>query len=196
MRKVLVATLALCLVAVSLGVAVAGSNPKRLGTDPAGDSAPAIDITYLDFDSGAMLTENGPVKALDIRIGVDGMLPTYGSIPEVPAFEWIFTTGKRMFIAEAVASHPEHLFFLFELKGDTYEQLIGATGKFDVEGGFIQIVVPLETIGAKRGTVVSGVKEPLEVIGNNGADVDVHIHAGSETIWVDEMTTAKSFVVR
>ena len=192
----LVATLALCLVVVTLGVATAGSNPKRLGTDPAGDSPPAIDITYLDVDSGAMLTENGPVKALDIRIGIDGMLPTFGSYPEVPAFEWIFTTGERMFIAEAVAFYPKPLFFLFELKGDSYEQLIGATGKFDVEGGFIQIVVPLKTIGAKRGTIVEGVKEPLEVLGNNGADVDVHIHADSETIWVDEMTTTKSFVVR
>lgn len=192
MRRVLLLALALAVSAIP--IAQAGGNVKRLGTDPSGDAPPAIDIAYLDVGTTQIDVAGKRTPALEIRLGLNGMLPAFGSYPEVPAMEWIFKAGKRSFIAEAVAGRNPR-FFLFELKGDTYEQLPSPTGRFDTAGGFAQILVPLEAIGAKRGTVLTGIKKPLELLGNSGADVDVHIHHATGTEYVDEMTTTKSFTI-
>ena len=194
MRKVLVGALVGCLMAVPISGAFGRAPVKRLGTDPSRDSAPAIDITYLDVTTHGILTDDGPKRGLEIRIGLDGMLPTLGSYPEVPAFEWIFQTGGRRFIAEAVAGRTPR-FFLFELHDDSYEQLAAPWGAFDPAAGYLKILVPLDAIGAKKGSVITGVREPLEIIGNNGADVDVHAHHATGTEYIDEMTTTKSYVV-
>lgn len=174
-------------------LAIVGSSPahakvSRLGADPSGDGPPALDITYLDVGRDK--------DSLEIRVGVEGMFPAVGGYPEGPGIEWIFTVGKRSFIAEAVASRTPKFFF-FELKGHSYEQLQGITGTYDAADGFIRMLVPLELIGAKAGSVVKGFHDPLDMINKtNGTDVDAHIHnpAGG-TEYIDDMKTKKNFVV-
>lgn len=179
------------LAALALSVAsalpsIAAGKAVRLGSDPAGDGPPSLDVTFLD------VARNG--DSLEIRIGVDKMLPVVGGVPEGPGIEWIFTAGKRSFLAEAVAG-PSPSFYFFELKGDTFEQLQGMTGTYDSSEGFIRMLVPLELIGAKRGTVVKGFHDPLEELNkDNGTDVDAHVHnpAGG-TEYLDDMETTKSY---
>lgn len=188
MRKIVVLA---AVVAVALATAPAGAGPKmvRLGTDPTGDGPPALDITFLDVGRNK--------NALEIRIGLDKMLPVLGSYPEGPGLEWIFTTGKRSFLAEAVASRTPKFFF-FELKGHSYEQLQGITGTYDWTDGFVRMLVPLELIGAKKGTVIEGFHKPLELINKeNGTDVDAHVHTQpvGGTEYIDDLKTSKSFRV-
>lgn len=178
-------------VALSLSSSVSfGSEVKmtRLGSDAIGDGPPALDITFLDVGRNK--------DALEIRIGIDKMIPVVGGYPEGPGIEWIFTTGKRSFIAEAVASRVPKFFF-FELKRHSYEQLQGITGTYDWNEGFIRMLVPLELIGAKKGTVISGFHKPLEMINkDNGTDVDSHIHTTpGQTEYFDDLKTTKSFRV-
>ena len=177
--------------AVALGTAIpsiAAPKVARLGTDPAGDGPPALDITFLDVTTAK--------DQLEIRVGVDQMLPVFGGYPEGPGIEWIFTVGKRSFIAEAVAARTPKFFF-FELKGHSYEQLQGITGTYDPADGFIRMLVPLELIGAKSGSRVSGYHKPLEMINkDNGTDVDAHLHTpDGGTEYLDDMKTSKSYLV-
>lgn len=188
MKKISVALLSL-LLAASMGLpSGAAGKVTRLGTDPAGDGPPALDVTFLDVTT---------VKdALEIRVGVDKMMPIFGGYPKGPGIEWIFTVGKRSFIAEAVADRTPKFFF-FELKGDSYEQLQGMTGTYDPADGFIRMVVPFDLIGAKTGSRVSGYHKPLEMISKtNGADVDSHLHTTpGRTEYLDDMKTTKSYVI-
>lgn len=162
------------------------SEVKRLGTDPTLDGPPTVDITYLDVGR----TE----ESLEIRIGVENMVPVVGGIPQGPGIEWIFSAGKRSFLAEAVAGTTPRFFF-FELKHHTYEQVQGITGTYDPTEGFIRMLVPLELIGADRGSVVKGYHKPLKMIPDrvNGSDVDAHVHHVNGTVFLDDMKTSKSF---
>jgi hypothetical protein len=175
LRNVLLVVLACLLVAPA---ALAGGGHSELGTDPSGDGPPALDITYLQVGKQG--------KALSVRIGVEGMFPEIGGYPEAPGIEWIFTVRGRTFIAEGVAGTDGPAFYLFEEKDGSYTQLESPTGTYDHADGFIDILIPLKTIGAKRGAVVAGA-------GDN--DVDAHVHAGPQTHYADTMTTTKSFVV-
>lgn len=180
------ALVAAALVAVALP-SQAGERLVRLGTDPAGDAPPALDITFLDVGR----TED----ALEMHIGIDKMLPLIGGYPEGPGIEWIFSVGKRAFIAEAVAGRTPRFYF-FELKGHSYEQLQGITGTYDSADGFIRMLVPLELIGAKKGTTITGFHKPLEMINkDNGTDVDAHVHRPGGTEYLDDMKTTKSYVI-
>ncbi|MGH2806479.1 MAG: hypothetical protein ACRDKT_04300 [Actinomycetota bacterium] len=175
--------LALALVATTLAApARAETKLTRLGTDPAGDSAPALDVTYLDVGrSGANL---------EIRIGVANMIPPGGGYPLLPGIEWIFDVGRNTFIAEGVATtSPEGSFYLFKKKGDSYEQLESPHGTYNWADGYIMMHVPLKDIGARSGTLISGV-------GKKGTeDVDAHVHVGPNTFYPDTMATTKDYVV-
>ncbi len=139
MKRISVGLLSLVL-AFSMGLpSGAAGKVVRLGTDPAGDGPPALDVTFLDVTTAK--------DALEIRVGVANMVPVFGGYPEGPGIEWIFTVGKRSFIAEAVAARTPKFFF-FELKGDSYEQLQGMTGTYDPADGFIRMLVPFYLIGA------------------------------------------------
>ncbi len=186
MRKILTMSLAMLLAAILTVPSGAAGKVVRLGTDPAGDGPPALDVTFLDVTTAG--------KDLEIRIGVDKMVPVTGGYPEGPGLEWIFTVGKRTFIAEAVASRTPRFFF-FELKKDTFEQLQGITGTYNPADGFIRMLVPLELIGAKRGTRIGGYRKPLEEISKtNGTDVDSHLHsAPGRTEYLDDMETTKTY---
>lgn len=185
MRRALAAAAA-ALVVFGAFPSSAATKMVRLGTDPVGDGPPALDVTFLDA---------GRAKdALEIHVGVDKMLPLVGGVPEGPGIEWIFTVGRRTFIAEAVASRTPKFFF-FELKGDSFEQLQGITGTYDWTDGFIRMLVPLKLIGAKKGTVIAGSHKPLDMINkDNGTDVDTHIHTTpGQTEYFDDMKTSKKF---
>lgn len=153
---------------------------KTLGTDPAGDSLPAVDLTYLEVG------KNG--RDLEIRIGVDGMIPPAGGYPEVPGIEWIFKVKKRTFLAEAVARRSAPLFLLFELKGDAYEQIGNVEGTYEWSDGFISLLVPLDAIGATKGTRIVGANDA-------GDDVDSHVHLPGRTLYTDTFATTKHYVV-
>ena len=188
MRRLSIAAVAALL---SLAVALpSGAAPKvaRLGTDPTGDAPPAVDITFLDVTT---------VKdSLEIRIGIDGMIPVFGGFPEGPGIEWIFSVGKRSFIAEAKAARVPKFYF-FELKGHSYEQLQGITGTYDPADGFIRMLLPLDLIGAKRGSQVAGFHKDLPMISKtNGTDVDAHVHTTpGRTEYIDDMKTSKTYVI-
>lgn len=166
----------------------ASRDVARLGTDPSGDGPPAADITFLD-----VTTTKG---SLEIRIGIENMVPVFGGAPEGPGIEWLFTVGKRSFIAEAKASRVPKFFF-FELKGHSYEQLQGITGTYDPADGFIRMLLPLELIGAKRGSKITGFHKDLAMISKtNGTDVDAHVHTTpGNTTYLDDLKTSKTYVV-
>ncbi|MEA2434093.1 MAG: hypothetical protein QOG54_1550 [Actinomycetota bacterium] len=158
--------------------AFAANGPEELGNDPSGDGPPALDVTYLQVARAG--------KSLEVAIGVSGMFPQVGGYPEAPGIEWSFTSKGRTFVAEAVASLNGPTFYLFEEKGGAYEQLESPTGTYDHADGYIMIAIPLKTIGAKRGTVISGTGEN---------DVDAHVHVGPQTYYADQMTTTKDYVI-
>lgn len=181
MRKIFAALVATLTLALLLAPAGAGPRFKQLGTDPAGDGPPALDVTYLKVG------RNGP--NLEIRIGIDKMLPVIAGYPELPGIEWTFDVKKRRFIAEAVAGSRGPLFFLFEEKNGGYTQLESPEGTYDPADGYASIIVPLKTIGAKSGVKISGAD------GLEHGDVDAHVHLLATTIYPDGMQTKKDYVV-
>jgi len=160
--------------------ATAAGALKRLGDDPSNDGPPALDISYLEVGAAA--------KKLEVRIGIETMLPGTGGYPALPGIEWIFDLGGRTFLAEAVAD-SEPAFYLFELKGDAFTQLDSPTGTYDHANGYASILIPFEDIGARSGMKVSGTGKKGTV------DVDAHIHFGPQTYFADEMATTKDFVI-
>lgn len=185
MRRTIVTALALSLLASAALPAGGAPKYKRLGEDPALDAPAALDLTYLD------VARTG--KAIDIRFGIEGMLPQAGGYPELPGIEWVFTTGTRTFIAEVVAgTSPETArFFLFEIKdGGSFAQLENPTGTYDHADGFASVRVALKSIGAKKGTRLTGVD-----LGETEGDVDAHVHLGPMTHYADSFATTKPFRV-
>jgi hypothetical protein len=191
MLKVASVVAALALLSGAITPAEAGPRFKTLGTDPAGDAPPALDLTYLKVGQAALKTDEGLKRAFEIRIGVEGMLPELGGYPDVPGIEWVFKIADRVFIAEGVAGRTPR-FFLFEMTPDGFEQLESPFGTYDWEDGFIRIVVPLELVGARRGSVVTG--EVVDELGADG-DVDAHLHIGPETYYADAFKTSGRFVI-
>ena len=181
MKKLLGALVAACLITAMPAASAGGGSLKRLGTDPAGDGPAALDVTYLDV--GAHHGE------LEIRIGVDKMLPGIGGYPELPGIEWTFDVGSRTFIAEAAVQNGQGNYYLFELKGNSFTQLDSPKGTYNWADGYVSIIVPLNDIGARRGTKISGT-------GPKGTeDVDSHVHALATTYYPDYLATRKDFIV-
>ena len=180
MKKLTLLIAAMSLVA-ALAPASAAPKMTRLGTDPAGDGPPALDVTYLDV--------GGHHGTLEIRIGVDGMLPGLGGYPELPGIEWTFDVAGRTFVAEGAVQNAAGSFYLFELKGGAFEQLDTPEGTYNPDDGYISIHVPYSDIGARKGMKISGT-------GPKGTeDVDAHVHAGATTHYPDYLATTKDFVL-
>jgi hypothetical protein len=183
MRKILVGALSVLLVGCLTLPSGAAVKMTRLGEDPAGDGTPTLDVTYLDVGRAG--------DALEIRIGMATILPVVRAIPpEAPGVEWIFDVKGRTFVAEGVPGTTP-TFYLFELMDDgSATQLETPQGTYDAEDGYVMLMIPLKTIGAKKGTVISGT-------GPKGTeDVDAHIHFGVADEYPDRMATTKDFVVR
>ena len=180
MKKMICALAAVALL-VALTPASAAPKLKRLATDPAGDAPPALDVTYLEV--------GGHHGTLEIRIGVDGMLPVLAGYPELPGIEWTFDSAGRTFVAEAAVQNGAPAFYLFELKGGAFTQLDTPEGTYDPADGYISIHVPYSDIGARPGSKISGT-------GPKGTeDVDAHVHAGATTHYPDYAASTKDFVL-
>ena len=185
MRKTLVCALAAALALTVVAPSGAARKVVRLGSDPAGDAPPSVDITFLDVTRSE--------DDLEIRIGIDKMIPVTGGYGEGPV-EWVFMAGKRTFIAEALSGRTPR-FFLFEVMGDTYEQLTAPTGTYSADDGFARILVPLETIGAKTGTKIVGFQDAIPAIDKpGGQDVDSHVHTVG-TQYLDTFKTTRGYLV-
>ena len=184
MRKTTVVLLALALLVSFAGTGSAKVTTKTLGTDPAGDGPPALDVTYLKV--GRLRTD------LYIEIGVDKMLPPDGGIHQIAAIDWVFAINGRTFIVEAFVDVGSPDFFLFEILDDgSHKQLVGPTGDYTWSNGYINMLVPLKRIGAKSGSVIGRSDES-----ESGADVSAFVHpAGVTTHYVDTMETTRDFVV-
>jgi hypothetical protein len=199
MKKSLVA-LALCaVVAASAVPAHAKGGLKTLGTDPAGDGYPGLDVTYLQVGRRS--------ANLEVRIGLE-MIPRAAGFPDLPGIEWVFdaqppappcpkgfacpdvVTPPRTFVAEAVKTATGADFYLFELMEDgSFKQLGQPEGTYNAADGYASILVPLKMIGARKGTVVYGTD------GLENGDVDAHVHIGPQTHYPDGMETNKSYVI-
>lgn len=177
MKKTLCSFVAFAFALSGISGAGAAAQLKRLGEDPAGDGPVGLDLTYLDVGRHG--------ADMHIRIGVE-MVPGIAGYPELPGIEWTFKVGGRTFIAEGVSGSTP-TFYLFEQTADGFTQLDSPTGTYSADDGFIDIFVPLKTIGAKRGSVVTGVENP-----DAGGDVDAHVHIGAATEYPDAFTTTKS----
>ena len=182
MKKALIA-LGLCaMLAASAVPAYAGKGGlKTLGTDPSGDGLPGLDVTYLQVG------RNG--ADLEVRIGL-AMLPQLAGFPDLPGIEWVFDVKGRTFVAEAVKTANGADFYLFELADDgSFQQLAQPEGTYEGSDGYTSILVPLKTIGARRGTLIKGTD------GLENGDVDAHVHVGPQTYYPDGMETDKGYVV-
>lgn len=182
MRKFAALLIALALLGSLASSGHAKVVTKTLGTDPAGDGPPALDITYL---------KAGRLRAdLYLEIGVDKMLPPDGGYHALPGIEWVFDVKGRTFVAEAVVNRGEPDFYLFEIMEDgSAKQLDSPTGGYTWTNGYIHMLVPLKDIGAAKGTVISGTENY-----ESGGDVDAHIHHAG-TYYADVMATTRDFVV-
>ncbi|HYO61786.1 MAG TPA: hypothetical protein VEU29_07795 [Actinomycetota bacterium] len=197
MRKILV-SLALCAaVAASALPAHAKGGLKTLGTDPSGDGLPGLDVTSLQVGRTG--------QDLEVRIGLQ-MLPQAAGFPDLPGIEWVFDVTPRApkckgtclavvpptrtFVAEAVKTSAGADFYLFEVMDDgSFEQIGQPEGTYEGSDGYTSIFVPLEMIGAGKGTVVKGTD------GLEHGDVDAHVHVGTVTHYPDGMETKKAYVI-
>ena len=180
-RSLLVAALVAACVATAIP---SQAEPKlsRLGTDEELDAPPSLDVTYLDVGQSG--------KALEIRIGLSGIFPELRA-PAGAGIEWTFDVNGRTFVAEG---HPDYAngpaYTLFESRNGVFTQLRSLKGSWDADAGYLGMFVPLKTIGARKGTVISG-------HGPKGTeDVDIHQHSGPVSPVVDTLATTKDFKVR
>lgn len=166
---------------LSLPSGATAAPMKVLGTDPALDGPPAADLVSL-----AAATHGSDFH---IQIGLAQAFPVQGSYPGA-GIEWAFEVRGRTFLAEA---HPEPgamRYTLFEIQGDSLRQVKILDGAFDTATGLIDMYVPLATIGARKGTKISGAGD------GTTPDVDIHQHAGPASRELDALTTTTDFVVR
>jgi hypothetical protein len=174
--------LAAVIAAGLIGSAVpAGAAPGLtvLGTDPALDAAPGSDLTQL-----AAATHGSD---LHIQFTFANALPVIGTYGDPTGIQWAFKSRGKTYVAEGYPVGTSFGYTLFEITGGTFKQIADLEGNFDTAAGVMDIYVPLKTIGAKKGSKITGAGEN---------DVDVHVHAGPATHYADQMTTEKGFVVR
>lgn len=160
------------------GAAVAGPKYKSMGEDATMDAPPGLDVSYLEVARVG--------KDLDVRIGMANMLPAMGGYPELPGVEWLFTTGKGTYLAEAYVGTDGPHFLVFQQDGEAFNVLGEVEGTYDTADGFISILVPLKMIKAKKGTVITGAGEN---------DVDSHVHAVVTSEYSDVMTSEGSYKI-
>lgn len=182
LRNTARAAIALAIAATTLLPSAATAAPmKVLGTDPALDGAPGADLVSL-----AAATHGSDFH---IQIGLAQALPVQGSYPGA-GIEWAFEVRGRTFLAEAHPEPGEMRYTLFEIAGDELRQVKILEGAFDTETGLIDMYVPLQSIGARKGTKISGAGD------GSTPDADIHQHAGPASRELDALTTTSDFVVR
>jgi len=178
-KRLLASVVVALVVVLGGGPAGAGAGMTVLGTDPAMDAPPGGDLTQL------AVTTHG--SDLHVQLTLANSIPVAGTYGAPTGIQWAFEVRGKTFVAEAYPSGVTFRYVLFEKKGETFEQVAMLEGEFDTIAGVLDIFVPLKEIGAKKGTLISGA-------GKN--DVDVHIHGLVTTLYPDQMTTKKGYVVR
>lgn len=169
---------------IALSGLLVGASPAGaagmtvLGTDPSLDAPPGSDLTQL------AVTAHGP--DLHIQFTFANSIPVAGTYGPPAGIQWAFKVRGKTYVAEAYPSGRTFLYVLFEIKGNSFEQVATLEGAFDTIGGILDIFVPLKTIGAKSGTKIAGAYKN---------DADVHIHGVATTLYPDQMTTTKGFKV-
>ena len=167
--------------ALSTQAVAAEPKMKQIGIDAAFDAAPAVDLTYLKVGRAG--------DKLEVRFGLNGMLPAQGSYPKA-GIEWAFKSAGRTFVAEGHPDAGAQFFTLFEVQGGGLTQVAMLEGSFESEQGYMVLWVPLNEIGATKGTRIVG----AALDGSN--DVDIHQHAGPVSPAMDSMATTQPYVVR
>lgn len=157
----------------------ADASLKVLGKDPAFDAPPGGDLTQLAAGVHG--------KDLHIQFTFSTPFPVAGTYGPLAGVEWLFKSEGKTFLAEAYPDYPDFGFILFEIKDDAFEQIATLEGNWDTVGSVLDIFVPLKTIGAKKGTKITGAGRD---------DVDVHVHGLVTTLYTDKMTTRRGIVVR
>jgi hypothetical protein len=171
--------------ALAVVLALVSSSPaaaqqmKVLGTDAQNDTAPGYDLTSL------AVAQHG--SDLHIHIGMV-TLPGAGGYPQA-GIQWSFMSRGKTYAVEAHQEAPgDYGFTLFEVNGGVFKQLESVDGELTAVG--LDAYVPLKSIGARRGTVISG--KPLV---DGGGDVEVHQHAGAVSPIMDDIKTTGTFRV-
>ena len=157
---------------------LAGAGLTILGTDPSLDATPGGDLTSI-----------GVMKAgsdLHIQITLANSIPVAGTYGDPTGIQWAFMSRGKTYAAEGYPDGTGFGFTLFEVTDDAFREVETLEGDFDTVAGVMNMYVPLKTIGARKGTIISGAGEN---------DVDVHVHAGPQTYLPDTLTTTKSFKV-
>lgn len=178
-KRSLVAVVAAAGLLLPVGPAGAGGGMSVLGTDPSLDAAPGSDLTQLAVASHG--------ADLHIQFTFANSIPVAGTYGPPAGVQWAFKVKNRTFVAEAYPNGRSFGYVLFEINGDTFEQVATLEGQWDTIGGVLDIFVPLKEIGAKKGT---------KIVGAGKNDVDVHVHGVVTTYYADQMTTKKGFVIR
>ena len=178
-KRSFVAVVAAAGLLLPVAPAGAGGGMSVLGTDPALDALPGSDLTQL-----AVATHGSD---LHIQFTFANSIPVAGTYGPPTGVQWAFKVKNKTFVAEAYPDGASFGYVLFEIKGDTFTQVATLEGQWDTIAGVLDIFVPLNEIGAEKGTKIAGA-------GKN--DVDVHVHALVTTYYPDQMTTKKDFVVR
>ncbi len=100
---------------------------------------------------------------------------------------WAFDVDDRTFLVEARVEAVQPRFDLYEITPRHYRELgTGFKGRYDSINGFVGILLPLELIGARSGSRVSGATSYRE------EDANTHVHLGTTTIAVDVLDTTKN----
>ena len=181
MFKRSVAIVAIALSGLLVAPAPAGADVPLtvLGTDPSLDAPPGSDLT------GLAAGVHG--SDLHIQFTFANSIPVAGTYGPPAGLEWLFKVRGKTYLAEAYPDYPNFGFVLFEINGDAFKQVATLEGEWDTIGGVVDIFVPLKTIGAKKGTAITGAGEN---------DVDLHVHGVVTTQYTDTLTTTKGIVVR
>lgn len=158
----------------------AESGFALLGTDPTGDGSFGLDLTYLEL---ARVDDH-----LELRIGFEEMVPVWGGYPRVSGVEWAFKVkGRTTFVALARVKEREPDFLLFEVFEDyPNRHLMNLKGTYDPDNDYVSMLIPLEAIRARKGTLIQGVA---------GESVDAHARIGPAVLYPDRMTTTRYFRV-
>jgi hypothetical protein len=170
-----------CLILAMTPISARAQTMTTLGTDASGDAPVGADLLSLQVATRG--------RALHVRMAM-ALLPEVGSIPGA-GIQWAFSSRGRIYVAEAHQGEPgDYSFTLYEWANETFNTLSAIEGEVDATAGTIDVFVPFNLIGAKRGTAIVGT--PISDIG----DVEVHYHTAAATEILDEFSTSQGFKIR
>ncbi|MDQ3963298.1 MAG: hypothetical protein M3277_05200 [Actinomycetota bacterium] len=178
-----VTVLALISSVSTLAVPAAAKGPtKMLGRDAKGDAPGGLDLRWLAV--GRFRHDLGVMLGLQ-DINAAARLHT------VAHAAWSFAVDKRTFLLEMrnMAGRPQ--FDLYERTPAGYILVAtGLEGAYDTLNGFIGVLVPMDLVGAKTGSVVSGADDDA-----TKEDARTRLGVADITVSFDGLDTTRSFVL-